>query len=647
VPEPVKWGPRREQEFVEWLCTDFTNALGARSSLETAWSEWLDDYRAPESTELKHFPFEGASNRTVPVTAINVDPLVARFMTTFHAPPNLWTLQALNERWVDIAKPLQDYLQYLDSHVLRMWDVDYRACLELIKLGTAIYKHGWLFERRPSWVYGPDGRLVRGTKVVSRPFVDHVKLPDFVIPPAYYAIQPDDQGGAPWVGERHQLRLDQFLARAKGQDPFLPNYDAAAVEKVKKFYETKRDTVQAKVDTLEDYAPVRHEKIDLYEVHARFDCSGTGNVDDIVAIVHVDSRTLLRATLNYYAHGERPYEVARYFRSDGFYGIGVCEQSEMFQGEISDLSNFHHDNVMLRNSLTLGIKQGANFLPGEPIYPGKAFVLDNPQTDIRELKWGEASQTTPQLLQLYQAMGERRTGLSDIQFGSIQQLPSRTPATTMMSLLQEGNRRFDLSLKDMRTDCLARIGLRTLQNLQQFAANPAQNPDGQRFLALAIQTLGSPEGEAVASVLNMPLEDVGSGIGVSLTATSGMVNKEIEKQSFLALVQLQVQLGQQFIQLAQIAANPQVVQMMPALAQVATQVAQGFTELQRRLLEQYDIRNPEEILVDASVLQSAAQTIAAGNLIAPGAYGGAGAGPPGADAGAGMGGLPTGFGAAG
>jgi hypothetical protein len=145
----------------------------------------------------------------------------------------------------------------------------------------------------------------------------------------------------------------------------------------------------------------------------------------------------------------------------------------------------------------------------------------------------------------------------------------------------------------------------------------------------------------------MPMEDVAAGLGVSLTATSGMANKEIEKQSFLALVQLQAQLGERFIQLAQIACNPQVITMMPGMAQVATQVAKGFTELQRRLLEQYDIRNPEDILVDAAVLESAAQSVQAGQFITPGTLGGAGGDAQGPPADQGMAGLPPGLGAGG
>jgi hypothetical protein len=644
MPTNVTWGADREKQFTQWITTEIQQAIDDRQALETKWKDRLDQYRAPSSTELKHFPFEGASNRTLPVTAQNVDPLVARFMTTYHAPSNLWTLQALNEKWVPLAKPLQDYLEFLDKNVLRMWDVDYRAVLELIKLGTCIYKHGWLFEKRNAWAYDENGKQVRATKILSRPFVDHVRLIDFLIPASYYAIQPDDQGGAPWVAERIQLREDQFLARATGQDPFLPNYSKEGVEKVKKFLEQKRDQVQSKVDDLESYTASRLEQIELYEVHARYECA-PGQVDDVVAIVHLGSRTVLRTTLNYYVHGERPYEVARYFRSDGFYGIGVCEQMEMFQAEMSDLSNFHHDNVMLRNSLTLAVKSGANYLPGEPIYPGKSFILDNPATDIKELRWGTTSPDALNLMQFYQSNGERRSGLSDAQFGNMQSMPSRTPATSMMALLQEGNRRFDLSLKDMRIDCLAKIGMRILQNLQQFAADARTNPDGSRYLALAVQTLGEPEGQLVAQVLQMPLEDIAAGVGVSLTATSGMANKEMEKQSFLALVQLHTQLSQQFIQLAQIAANPQVIQMMPAVAQMATQAAMGFTELERRLLEQYDIRNPEDILVDAAILQSAAQTVSQGGLLTPGAFGGAMPDAQGAPPAQGMGGLPPDAGA--
>src|SRR3990167_6351789 len=138
MPVALSWSKGREAQFTLDLTTDLQRAISDRSSLDTKWKGWLDDYRAPISTELKLFPWEGASNDTLPVAAMNTDPLLARFMTTLHAPANLWTLQPMNERWVNVAKPLQDYLQFVDSTQLRMYDVNYRALLEFVKLGTCI-----------------------------------------------------------------------------------------------------------------------------------------------------------------------------------------------------------------------------------------------------------------------------------------------------------------------------------------------------------------------------------------------------------------------------------------------------------------------------------------------------------------------------
>src|SRR5439155_15285114 len=70
-------------------------------------------------------------------------------LQTIHAPENLWTLEALNENWLPAQKPLQDFLQWLDYTLLKMWNVNKRVFLEMVKLGTGIYKAGWLYEKRP------------------------------------------------------------------------------------------------------------------------------------------------------------------------------------------------------------------------------------------------------------------------------------------------------------------------------------------------------------------------------------------------------------------------------------------------------------------------------------------------------------------
>ena len=108
MTESVKWGKGREEQCRQWLDAELTAAIGARSALEAIWRKWLEQYRAPAVQPLKDFPFAGAANYVLPITATDVDQLYAKEMQTIFAPENLWTLQALNESWIDAAKPLQD-----------------------------------------------------------------------------------------------------------------------------------------------------------------------------------------------------------------------------------------------------------------------------------------------------------------------------------------------------------------------------------------------------------------------------------------------------------------------------------------------------------------------------------------------------------
>src|SRR5947207_11109984 len=262
----------------------------------------------------------------------------------------------------------------------------------------------------------------------------------------------------------------------------------------------------------------------------------------------------------------------------------------MFQTVGSDLLNFSLDNVLLANSRGIVAKAGANIVPGEPIYPGKIWITDGPvNQEFSSFQLADVYPSLQNLHALVQAMGEKRTGISDIQLGNMQNLPGRTPATTMLSLLQEGSRRPDLTLKDMRYEGLSHVGLRLLQLCQQFISSPV-DVGGKKLLQMAVSALGDAPGQLASQKLLMPLQGIETGVGVHITATSQSANKEVGRQNFLALLQLAGELYPQVLQLMGVAGQNQM------LAPVATQAASGLQELFKRLLEEYDIRNPEKIL---------------------------------------------------
>lgn len=656
----IQWAPGKEELFKDWLDYEIPAALSARQSLENKWRLWLEQYRAPAVQATKHFPFEGASNYVLPITAIDVDQLFAKFIQTIHGPSNLWTIEALNPDWTDAAKPIQDYLQWLDNTLLHMEDVDKRAILEMTKLGTCIYKTDWLYERRKVWRYDGNGGKVRAEQTISHPIVDHIRLIDFLIPPYAYAIQPDDQGGAPWVAERHRPRVAKLESIADASEPYLPNYGKMGVQKIKQWLQPAQeeydDTIQAldyqqpagamgrgglpfeqTLGPATDHTPggtghQPRDEVEIYEIHARFPTQGTSE-DDIVVEYHIPTRTIIRGVYQRFDHGMRPYEKAVYFPTEGFYGIGVCEQKEIFQLFQSDLANFTHDNVLLGNAIGIAAKQGSNIAPGEPIYPGKIWITDgNPKDELMPFQLGGGSRTDlVQLQGLFELTGQRRTGVSDLQAGNIQSLPSRTPASSVQALLEEGARRPDLTLKDLRR-CLSMIGLRIIQLVQQHA-RPTTGADGEQLLQAAVTVLGAEAGSAVLMKLGpqqpqMPLESAIYGLGVALTATSASANKEVAQQKFMGLLQLYMQAAPSFLSLMQAA-----IQMAGTpIGTVALDSAQGMAFILKRLMEYNDIRNLTEV-----VPQIPKDPLGASDPTAlMGLFGGAGGAPQGAPGAPGM-----------
>ncbi len=653
---PISWGAGRETLFRTYIYDDLQRALDGRRTLENQWVTWLSMYLAPRGP-ARGIPMEGASNETLPCIATDCDQLYAKFMQTLHAAPNLWSVSPLNERWIKVAKPLQDFLQLVDQGVLKMHEVNERAILEMCKLGTAIYKVGWTFERRKTKNYNPDGSISDVEITKSLPFVDHVRLHDFVMPQESFAIDPDAQGGAPWVGERIRVSPDRLRMLAKATAPALPNIAESMVEKILRFEEAQL-TVADAARVKNDYSrrafhnepvievPTTHEvlaaatgaarvrQIELWEIHARFPTKNEREYEDIVVLWHQGCREVVRATLNPYAHAARPYEVVRYFPGEGFYGIGICQQKEMFQRMLSDLYNFGVDGAILSNSIMLGAKGGANILPGEPFYPTKVWVTEgNPRDELFPIQMGQLNPSLTEFIQMTQLYGERRTSVSDLSLGNMESMPGRTPATTTVSMLQEANRRPDLTIKSMRVG-LGRIGLRLVQLFQQYLTSP-MDVGQERVLRIMVESLGMPEGQLLAEKLALPLENAELGVGVSLSATSGSSNKEVDKQNSLALMQQAAQVGPLVLQMVQVAEqNPGTM-----TGQTAQLIANALTELYRRNLEQNDVRDPESIVPAFTPAPPAAL----GALPGPGGSGLGAPGQPGMEALPGGPGVPGGM----
>jgi hypothetical protein len=134
----------------------------------------------------------------------------------------------------------------------------------------------------------------------------------------------------------------------------------------------------------------------------------------------------------------------------------------------------------------------------------------------------------------------------------------------------------------------------------------------------------------------MPVQPAEYGLGVNLTATSATANKEVAKQAFMGLIQLQMQTAPALTQL--------LMQAMQAwgtpVGQVALDSAQGMAYTLKRLYEQFDIRNLNEVVpsIPKDPVQAIGDPLAALQFLPPGS--GAPQGPAGAQGMAPPGGPP-------
>ena len=585
--QKVEWKKDRKEAFRGWFHNELHQTIGDRGGLEAKWRNQLIQWRAQVVGDgVGEVPFVGASDIDMPLTAMHTDPVYADFMQTLHAPASFWTITASRPDLVDSAKPLQEFLNLYERQFIKIRQVNRKTIFDAIIHGTAIYKDMILHERKKVRDYNEVGEIEEVTKIKFQAAIQHVPLTDFYIPANAISIDPDDPvRPAAWVAHKFHVTEAQFKLRRDSESPFLPNYDKNEADVVSTWDADQQSTdIVLEQQRLEDdFQPFHDRKIELYEVWARFDVDGDGIEEDVVVVWHHGAGRILRTTFNPFIHGKRPFEAIQYLPSGGFYGMGMAEIDEWAQITASRRMNSMVDSSFLANTIMIGVPAGANIAPDEPMYPGKIWPL-GPNEKITQISMGTAYVESVNNIQSFMQWSEQRTAVSELRQGDISQLPSRTPATSVLSLLQEGNQRFDMILTSMRDPALNNLGLRTLQNLVQISK------DDPRWIAKAMQWLGEVDGAKVAAILQGPVHQLEADFGVSVSATSSKANKEVDKQNLIFLSQI---MEKSYLQLMQFAQGLEQVQPGTLVA-VMQSAFSGTIEMQKRLLEAHDIQNPEE-----------------------------------------------------
>lgn len=578
-PDMLNLDEETEQDLAHWLYEEIHFARIEKRDIVEDWKKWQKQYWAEPASKVKNFPFKRAANVVIPLTAIAVEAVHARLMNTIWAVDPFWSIRPRTRNWIDTAKPMERWLQseVESPSSLDAYTFTNDAMLEGILLGTFIGKSGYVRTIKKTNVPRSDGlNDEKWVESANGATLEYVPCANFLIRNA----EQDPQEAA-WCGEEHSFTWAKMKRMALSN-----RVDADKLDNIKhwRFATSRLDHDQDPSgefeevkDELQNTEPIWHERFRTQEIWCAYDVDKDGVDEEIVIDFHYASKTILSVRYNWYEDLRRPYRVAQYVKVPGrLWGIGVGKQNEQFQEAITTVHRQRLDNATLANMRMMAAKKQSGISPDEPIFPGKIWFVDDPERDIQVLQLSEVYTSSYNNESSLLQYSERYTGVNEVLLG----LPHQgTPGTATGDLarIAEGNKRFDLVLRNIRK-WLGELGLDVIGNYQQFG-------DQERHWLVL-----EDDAQWVEQVLRMPAQYVSRGAVVELTATSATTNRQVEQQQWMSLYTVLDQHFMKLITLAQLLGDPKI------LLSSAMRAALAADAIMKELTKTFDVTEPEKFM---------------------------------------------------
>lgn len=548
-------------KVVDLLEAELSDACHEHEERCDRMDEWQKAYDGDPQESKKNFPWPNAANLVVPIIAITTDSIVARLLNTIFAVNPFWTVRPLRKEVDHIAKPLEDYLDWSRQAEYNLYRAVRPWANEVVKFGWGWLKFGWEVYSTRDWITGTDS-LVQGKEtIIRRPNVYHILNRDII---AQAGVEDDEQ--AEWLC--HVIRLTDNQLRMRRYDNLYDISDdqIANKEEIHEVHEqlqSSRDQPMSSKERLSTF----------YEFCGDFAWGPEKLPTPMLLTYHRPSKKLVRAIFNPY--GFRMYKKAKFIDREGRYeGFGIAKRLLPMQKELSTIHNQQLDNATVANTRFFLGKKG-QVRADTRIWPSKVVMVNNPATDLVSMQLGDIYPSMRGLEMTALSYAERASGVSDYQLGRESPVVgSGATATGTLALIQEGNRRFDLNIRDMR-DVLSDVGRRVLELNQRF------RPRGAAYF------VQGSDGMYTEQALDMPPQFSISKLAVELTASTATVNREIEKQSLIALYGLVERYSGQLNQAAMAVANPQVP---GEIKELMIRETQAMKYLMDRIVQNFDIK---------------------------------------------------------
>lgn len=577
-PRLLKLDEDTQERLKAFLSSELENHYAERFKFIDNLEMWQKDYWAEPSVEVRTFPFKGAANIVVALGAISVEAVHARAMTNIFALGQFVSVEMRTNKFKPGTDPaLERFLDFELLQTMRIRRTVDNIFLEMEKFGTGIGKAGYERIARTAVRTIGDEEQEFDVVVKEGSTIDGVSNARFLMP-----FQFQDPQTSPWCGEEHSM--SPYELRNAIQSGLFYDDTWEKLEAWVNNANVPTDTgsgreFEQNQEDLEDKRPVFPERIDFVEVWCGFnvDRNPRGTQKEIQVFFHKDSNTLMGVRYNWKIDLSRPYRLEPFIAVEHRWsGIGILKQNEQVQREITTIHRQRLDNATLANMRMFKVHKLSGYGPNEPIFPGKMWFVDD-MTHVEAMQLGDVYNSAFSNEQAVLLYGQQRMGVNELTLG-MPQVGTPGTATGDLARIQEGNKKFDYSYANQK-QLLTDLVLDTLVNIKQFGT---KNVD--YFTEIE-------NGELVLEILNQPVDVLRRGLLFKVGIVGQNSNRLVDRNDWTQIAAMIEKYYVGMIQLAQAAGDPKIVQLI--LQKGLTAV----TEAMRQILETYDTRNIDRIIV--------------------------------------------------
>lgn len=564
-----------ENSLLTFLNDEVTRHMADRQTFIQDLLDQQKDYWAEPSREVRKFPFRGAANLVIPLNAIASEAVQARAMTTLWAPKPIVAAEIRNPQFAASEHPLENYLDYELRHNMGARKMMQSSVFETIKFGTGIGKADYVKVIKKLVRESPTGETEQiPVTVQDSATLDSVAYANYIMP--NYAQDPQT---APWAGET----MSNTAFGIKNLETSGLFYEGTFENLKSHFFAVSRTGTNeerkftAQQEDLEKTGNIFPELIDFYLMFLSFDVDGDDTLEEIVVWYHHDSRSLMGARYNWYEDLRRPYRIVQYIPVEHRWrGIGVSKQNKQFQREVTTIHRQRLDNATIANMRMFKINKLSGYGPKEPVFPGKMWFVDD-MTHIDTIQLGEVYSSSFSNEQAAVLYSQQRTGVNEVILG-MPQVGTPGTATGDLARIQEGNKKFDYSMDNIR-EWFSTLVMDGFLNIKQFGP---RHPDYFQ---------SAEGGQEVAKILALDIATLRSGIIFEIKAAGQQQNRLLDRNNWQQIAALVNQYYVAMIQLATQSGQQQLVQLILSKGLVAA------TETMKQILESFDVRSINRILV--------------------------------------------------